>query len=241
MKGNALSVMTMDLIESIDQSRSIDALYDVVSRFRGLFDVEHAVYHSVSRDGQPYALATYGREWSKHYENNRLYLIDPVVRAAFSRFGIYDWSHLSWDGAKLSNFRNEAIEGGVGNQGLSMPIRGPEGEFALVTVSDMSGDDAWLGKRDRIKPYMVMLGHYLHETTRAMSIQEPYDDVWLSPRERDVLLFLSQGLNRASIADRLTISEHTLRVYVDAARRKLGAQNTTHAVARALHRGLIAL
>jgi DNA-binding CsgD family transcriptional regulator len=37
----------------------------------------------------------------------------------------------------------------------------------------------------------------------------------------------------------LQISEYTLRVYVEGARHKLGALNTTHAVARALTKGLI--
>jgi len=41
------------------------------------------------------------------------------------------------------------------------------------------------------------------------------------------------------VAERLTISEHTVRVYIESARFKLGALNTTHAVDRALSRGLI--
>lgn len=37
----------------------------------------------------------------------------------------------------------------------------------------------------------------------------------------------------------LSLSEHTLRAYIESARSKLGAANTTHAVARALTDGLI--
>ena len=47
------------------------------------------------------------------------------------------------------------------------------------------------------------------------------------------------GMNRAQAALVLRISEHTLRVYIESARNKLGALNTTHAVARALSYGLI--
>lgn len=53
------------------------------------------------------------------------------------------------------------------------------------------------------------------------------------------MTMLAIGLSRAQAADKLSISEHTLRVYVESARFKLGALNTTHAVARALSRGLI--
>jgi DNA-binding CsgD family transcriptional regulator len=47
------------------------------------------------------------------------------------------------------------------------------------------------------------------------------------------------GYNRAQVAQALSISEHTVRVYIESARFKLGAMNTTHAVARAISRGLI--
>jgi DNA-binding CsgD family transcriptional regulator len=50
---------------------------------------------------------------------------------------------------------------------------------------------------------------------------------------------LALGLSRAQAADSLSISEHTLRVYIESARYKLGAANTTHAVAKALLGGHI--
>jgi len=53
------------------------------------------------------------------------------------------------------------------------------------------------------------------------------------------MTFLAQGLSRAQVAEKLTISEHTVRVYIESARFILGALNTTHAVARVLIRGLI--
>ena len=53
------------------------------------------------------------------------------------------------------------------------------------------------------------------------------------------MTLLAVGYSRAQVADTLSISEHTLRVYIESARFKLGALNTTHAVARALSRGQI--
>ena len=61
----------------------------------------------------------------------------------------------------------------------------------------------------------------------------------LSPREVDAMTLLAMGYSRAQTAETLSISEHTLRVYIESARFKLGALNTTHAVARAMSRGLI--
>ena len=61
----------------------------------------------------------------------------------------------------------------------------------------------------------------------------------LSPREADTLRMLALGHSRAQAAHALAISERTLRAYVDSARVKLGATNTTHAVAQAVATGLI--
>jgi len=47
------------------------------------------------------------------------------------------------------------------------------------------------------------------------------------------------GYGRGQVAEMLQISEHTLRAYIESARFKLGALNTTHAVARAISEGLI--
>jgi len=53
------------------------------------------------------------------------------------------------------------------------------------------------------------------------------------------MTFLAQGFKRAQVAKKLTSSEHTVHVYIESARFKLGALNATHVAARALSRGLI--
>ena len=53
------------------------------------------------------------------------------------------------------------------------------------------------------------------------------------------MTLLAIGYSRAQVAEQLSISEHTLRVYIESARFKLGASNTTHAVARGLTLGLL--
>ena len=50
---------------------------------------------------------------------------------------------------------------------------------------------------------------------------------------------MAAGRSRAQIADRLKISESTLRVYLDSARHKLGGLNAFHAVAIAVKGGAI--
>jgi DNA-binding NarL/FixJ family response regulator len=63
----------------------------------------------------------------------------------------------------------------------------------------------------------------------------------LTPREREVLALLAEGLSNKAIADRLTISEHTAKFHVNAVLAKLGVQRRTEAVVRAARMGLVTL
>ena len=63
----------------------------------------------------------------------------------------------------------------------------------------------------------------------------------LTPRERQVLALLAEGLPNKAIAARLSISDQTVKFYVAAICGKLGAANRTDAVRIALTLGLISL
>ncbi len=63
----------------------------------------------------------------------------------------------------------------------------------------------------------------------------------LTPREREVLQLLAEGLPNKAIAQRLSISEHTVKYHVNALLGKLDAQSRTEAVVRATRLGLILL
>ncbi|MCE9668812.1 response regulator transcription factor [Myxococcus stipitatus] len=63
----------------------------------------------------------------------------------------------------------------------------------------------------------------------------------LTPREREVLALLAEGLSNKAIADRLSISDHTAKFHVNAVLSKLGVQRRTEAVVRAARMGLVTL
>jgi len=62
-----------------------------------------------------------------------------------------------------------------------------------------------------------------------------------TPREREVLVLVAEGLPNKLIARQLHISEHTVKFHVNALLTKLGATSRTEAVVRATRLGLIAL
>jgi len=63
----------------------------------------------------------------------------------------------------------------------------------------------------------------------------------LTSREQEVLQLVGQGLANKMIADRLHISEHTVKFHVSAIYAKLGVASRTEAVRAGARRGLIVL
>jgi two-component system, NarL family, nitrate/nitrite response regulator NarL len=61
----------------------------------------------------------------------------------------------------------------------------------------------------------------------------------LTPRERDVLALLSDGYGNRVIAERLGLSEHTVKFHLASIYGKLGASTRTEAVRRGLELGII--
>lgn len=72
-----------------------------------------------------------------------------------------------------------------------------------------------------------------------LDIDPPLAD--LTPREREVLDLLAEGLPNKAIARQLTISEYTVKFHVNAILSKLDAGSRTEAVVRATRLGLISL
>lgn len=227
-------------ISALQHATTLDGLQSIIIGLRDELGVEHVVYHSVNSTGQQYAVLTYSPVWVDRYLAEDYARIDPVLQGCFRRFHPVNWKKLDWSGRVTRNFLGEAMDAGVGNQGYSVPIRGPNGQFAMFTVSHRVRDDAWERFTSEYVADLILIAHFLNH--KALEIEGGHDINAmrsLSPREIDVLTMLAMGLNRAQAADSLAISEHTFRTYVESARFKLGANNTTQAVARAVAEGLV--
>jgi DNA-binding NarL/FixJ family response regulator len=106
------------------------------------------------------------------------------------------------------------------------------GEFATLRQAESSGMEA-----DAI---LTAPGGRLGADSARDSNDEAIPDP-LTRREIQVLELLAEGLANKAIADRLAISDQTVKFHVASIYGKLGAANRTDAVRRAVRRGLITL
>lgn len=228
------------ILEELEQAEGLEALQAAIEVLRDQMGVDHMIYHWVDSAGDQYGCGTYSDEWVQRYLEQNYLRVDPVIAGCYQRFHPVDWKRLDWSSKAARAFQMEAISYGVGNQGFSVPIRGPNGQFALFTVSHSGDDVAWAAFTETQTRNMILIAHAFNR--KALDLKpdrKPEQSQALSPREVDAVTLLAMGYNRAQVAQTLSISEHTVRVYIESARFKLGAMNTTHAVARALSRGLI--
>ena len=225
---------------SLETAETLGDLHEMAVGLRDRFKVDHLVYHWVSADGEPYGFGTYPVAWAQRYVDQDYLRIDPVILGCFQQAHPVDWKRLDWSSKAARLFRQDAISFGVGNQGYSVPVRGPNGQFALLSVSHTCSDDVWEAFTLEYQSDFILVAHYFNQ--KALEFEKdrvPEQTRPLSPREVDALTFIAMGYTRGTVADMLAISEHTLRAYIESARFKLGASNTVHAVAKAIADGHI--
>lgn len=229
-----------DILHRLETAEGLDGIQSAIVQLRDELGISHLVYHWVDSAGDQYGCGTYSDAWRARYLEQNYLRVDPVIVGCYQRFHPVDWKRLDWSSKAARAFLAEAMEYGLGNQGFSVPIRGPNGQFALFTANDTCSDEKWAEFSDTHRRTLVLIAHCFNE--KALELEPgrtPDPNQALSPREIDAMTLLAMGYSRAQVADTLSISEHTLRVYIESARFKLGALNTTHAVARAMSRGLI--
>lgn len=236
---------TDHLIARIEGASDLSEFDTLVNEVREVYGVDHAIYFafSLGQDAKQQVTAmTYDQAWTERYFEQGYDKIDPVVLTATNSFHPFQWKELDWSAKPRRNFLREAVDAGVGDNGYVVPIRGPNGQFATFVINKRCADPQWESFIEENRTDFLLVGHYLHQ--KAVQLGAPKDPpapVKLSPREIDVISMIASGLNRSEIAHRLSISENTIRVYIDSARHKLNGLNTAHAVAIAISRGLVNL
>ncbi|MGR3290307.1 MAG: helix-turn-helix transcriptional regulator [Paracoccaceae bacterium] len=227
-------------IEQLQRADKLEHLQSATERLRDHYSISHIVYHWVNSKGERFGAGTYSSDWVDRYLERDYLRMDPVIFGCFQRFTPVDWKQLDWSSKAARLFFQEAVQFGVGNQGYTIPMRGPKGQFALFTANDCADDANWdKFTNGNARDLMVIAHEFNKKALEFENGKVPPSTLSLSPRELSAMTYLAKGFSRAQAADELSISEHTLRVYIEAARHKLGAINTTHAVARALSSGII--
>jgi DNA-binding CsgD family transcriptional regulator len=226
------------LVDEVEAVSSITDGHSLLKAFVARYGLKNAAYLGINIPGlthnnRPYIAVTYSNEWVHHYCSQNYFDVDPVLPATMRTLLPLDWSEVQAGSRKVIQFFGEAEEFGVGRHGLSFPIRGRHGETALFAITQDCSHSEWASFRRHCMRDFQILAFCFHELIlRAESrFIQPSP---LSRRERECLYWASRGKTFGEIGIILSLSERTVKFYLDIARHKLGATNITEAVAKAV-------
>lgn len=225
-------------LDRISASLTLQDLERTLDEVRNIYAVSHMVLHVTRSSGtaanNPLLVLTYPPEWVNQYVARDYFSIDPVVHLGRRGFLPVNWSSSKWDSGPAFGFFKEALAFGIGRQGVTLPVRGPQGERSLFTVTSNHPDGYWQQFRTENTRDLQFLAHHLHDKAMVLSgMRKNADLPELSRRELQCLQMTACGFLTKQICARLSISISAVQLYLASVRRKLRVATTSAAVAKA--------
>ena len=227
------------LIDLVDRIETVDHLDGFIRKVLSAYDLKHAVYYlpGLPSDDSVRALtlATYPKEWVDRYFEADYLAVDPCLPAGYANLLPVDWGTYNKRPPRVKQLFGESIEFGVGRQGLTIPIRGTKGEFALFNITSDLTDAEWQQAKLPLIRDLQVIAHTVHAKALVIGGAEPPDyQARLTARERECLTWCAVGRTSEDIATILGISEGVVRIHLQSAQHKLNCLNRTHTVAKAM-------
>lgn len=229
--------------QSILQARDLDELTAQLSEIRYSYGLANLVYHAVHlphSSPHPIVLPTYDPEWVRTYVERDYFRIDPVVISGKGGFLPIDWDDLDHESSEARRFFREADRFDVGQHGMTIPIRGPGGERAILSITSNASATDWRSTRLSYMREFQLIAHVLHDRAARLSgLRSPGVKRRLSPRENETLRLTACGFAPKQIAADLQVSATAVRFYLQSARTKLECLTLNQAIAKAISLELI--
>lgn len=235
---------TYDLMQKLQTSGSRTEICSSILEHARKFGVTNILAGTIPDPGRSnreqlsnVVLGSWPQGWTERYFSRGYLYRDPAIHLVRRGHSHFLWSEIdslcnvSSTGQRILNeagdFRLQA--------GLTMGFTTLERRAIGLSFAGekLDLDPAECRMLQLIGSYAVGCALVLNETERRRP------RVHLSPRQREVLLWASEGLRVDEIAERLRISSHTADMHLRAARERLGVTNTVHAVAEAFRLRLL--
>ncbi|WP_172351900.1 helix-turn-helix transcriptional regulator [Mesorhizobium sp. NZP2298] len=235
---------TYSILEGIWNCRSADEICRCLLKHCGRFGATHILAGAIpppraSRRKQlsHVLLTAWPEEWSQRYFSRGYLDQDPTIRLVSRGSQPFLWSEVGETlniGPSGRRVMDEATEFRL-HEGLTVSFATVERQAVGFSIA---GERLEIGSGEYVSLQFVAafaLGRALALVDGILN-REP---VRLSPRQRDVLHWASEGLSVDSIALRLNISRNTVDTHLRAVRERLGVASTVHAVAEAFRLRII--
>jgi LuxR family transcriptional activator of bioluminescence operon len=238
-----------ELIDAVSQAETVEALHSVCADACQQSGFERFIYGARIPTSfvKPYFIfiSGYPKAWREHYTANNYMVVDPTVQ-----YCAQNVTPLTWDGDRYSRqdgtspeirrFMSEARDFGL-RSGISFPLHTAQGDFAMLSFASEQNAESSDKRIQRIMPMGQLFTAYLHEAVRRVFNKDvlAVSKVDLTHREKECLLWATEGKTAWETSQILSIAERTVTFHLQNVQGKLGVSNRQQAVARAVSLGLI--
>lgn len=236
---------TLDFVERLQALTDYKAICQCISRELEWFGFTCVSDLTIPGPGKSLEatihMNTRPREYVDRYVEQNYVVRDPVVTELRSTVSPYSWSDIR-DRRRLSKpderIMDEASEFDV-RDGLIIPIVTLSGSVSIFSPCGPAPDLS-----QRARSALEIIGIYSHQALQRALVRTSRDETPhkpLTPREREVMLWVAAGKTDDEIAEILSIGTSTVTAHVESAKLKLDAFKRTFAIVQAIRFGEISL
>ncbi len=241
------STNCQELIDALSNAETVESIHSICGKLVEQNGFDRFIYGARIPTSfvKPYFIfiSGYPKEWRDHYTANNYMVVDPTVQYCSQNI-----TPMSWDGVsklekthpEIKRFMSEARDFGI-ISGVSFPVHTAQGDFAMLSLSSEESQSRSDKKIQQVLPLGHLFTAYLHETVRRVFDSEVLSlgKVDLTSREKECLLWATEGKTTWETSQILNISERTVTFHLQNVQGKLGVNNRQQAVARAVSLGII--
>lgn len=243
--------MHSKLEEFLYQSRvasSVDSLFSMYSELLDGYGFDQLTYAITSGHKEFVVDTEIGlvnnnmfNGWVEHYRDNAYLEVDKTTHLLRANQGLYKWENIQQRDDLSPHQRQIFLEAQEAKMysGVSISIHGPAGIKGVTIASSSqaseSPDAQYLDRMNVAFYHFHLCFLSLVQTNRVTQT------VSLTLREREVLKWISTGMGRQEIADKLDMSIHTIDFHSRNILKKTDAKNMAAALVTALKQGLLIL
>lgn len=226
---------TLTRFDHAESESSVVRVFEESASLLGLTHVMAGIWSDAESDpgvGEVLAL-NYNDEWMREYSGG-LVASDPILKHTARTSRPFSWDQCPVETPDEKRFVDLAAEIGGMRYGFSTAIYAGSGKVGAVSLSSEHDCDIKANLAD-----IYALSCAFHSTIQARRVTKAREDIRLTPREREVLLWQSRGKTYWEIGEVLGTSVDTVRRQTQSAYRKLDAHNSTLAITKAITLNLI--
>lgn len=218
-----------------EQQTSLRGLTEAFTNAVRPFGVTAYAIGLLRKDGPPSVIymTTWPKAWMELYAANGFITDDPLVAEALANPDPFTWNEMN--ARRTTSSGNRVVEAAATfgwHEGFAVPIHGPGSARGVVALAAERMQWPDRGARDRLERVArccFAVARRLHERQAVRAV--------LTRREREALALVARGLEDAAIGEALGVTRASAHMYVERAKRRLGAATRAQAVATAIREG----